>query len=66
MKKELDKIKLKRTFDDKNNETGIAVFYYKKRTDLKWYQKLWNIVTRNESRNYKWVQAKEVNMRDLL
>lgn len=31
-----------------------------KRTDLKWYQKLWNIITGHSERNYSYVEVKEV------
>ena len=31
-----------------------------KRTDLKWYQKLWNILTGHSDRNYGYVEVKEV------
>lgn len=30
------------------------------RTDLKWYQKLWNILTGHSDRNYGYVEVKEV------
>ena len=30
------------------------------RTDLKWYQMLWNIITGHSERNYGYVEVKEV------
>lgn len=29
-----------------------------KRTDLKWYQRLWNIITGHKNRNYCYVESK--------
>jgi len=29
------------------------------RTDLKWYQKLWNILTGHSDRNYGYIEIKE-------
>lgn len=31
-----------------------------KRTDLKWYQMLWNIITGHSEKNYTYVEVKEV------
>ena len=30
------------------------------RTDLKWYQKLWNIITGHSEKNYSYIEVKEV------
>lgn len=30
-----------------------------KRTDLKWYQMLWNIVTGHKHKNYSYIEIKE-------
>lgn len=30
-----------------------------KRTDLKWYQILWNIITGHKDRNYGYIEIKE-------
>lgn len=30
-----------------------------KRTDLKWYQMLWNIITGHSEKNYSYVESKE-------
>lgn len=30
------------------------------RTDLKWYQMLWNIITGHSDRNYGYIEIKEV------
>ena len=45
-----------------NNERklGYAVYMKTKKTDLKLYQKFWNIITRNKERNYKYSLVNEV------
>ena len=45
-----------------NNERklGYALYMKTKKTDLKWYQKFWNIITRNKERNYKYSLVNEV------
>ena len=39
-----------------NTSTGYYIRY--KRTDLKWYQKLRNILTGHKDRNWNWVEIK--------
>ena len=38
------------------------VFMRYKRTDLKWYQKFWNIITGHKNRNYEYVEVKSTRL----
>ena len=38
-----------------NNKLGSALFMRTKR-EIKWYKKLWNIITFRKEQNYKWVE----------
>ena len=40
------------------NASASSLYMKYKRTDLKWYQKLWNILTGHKDRNWKWVEVK--------
>lgn len=45
--------------DMKGISNGFALYTRVKRNDLKWYQKLWNIVSGNKERNWKWILVNE-------
>lgn len=45
--------------DMKGISNGFALYMRVKRKDLKWYQKLWNIVSGNKERNWKWQLVNE-------
>lgn len=45
--------------DMKGINSGFALFMRVKRKGLKWYQKLWNIVSGNKERNWEWIPVKE-------
>jgi len=40
----------------------IQAFIRYKRTDLKWYQKFWNIISGHKDRNFNWIPVKSMNI----
>ena len=45
--------------------TSTSCLYMRcKRTDLKWYQKLWNIIKGHKDRNWKWIPVQSFGIKE--
>ena len=45
--------------EKEKSKTGVAVFIQQDKK-MKWYRKLWNVITGNKWRNKRWVVLNEI------